>query len=237
VPTDMRASPGVLTAAALAAVLLVAVSRGAAGQGPSVRPDTATSARRAGRSDCWYSEGAFRFRGQRYSFFVGASLTQFASAASRAAYGAGRLSPIFDIYRPRRRGLSPALEVNDLRIGKDAASARVVGVSVGVQHRPLDADPSRRFVPYYGVTVGPRFTRSSTSGRTTVGGLGTLLGIEIMRSVRLTMRYEALPAVFGERLSTVSFGAAFRLPPYRARAAGSPPAARLAACADSSGAR
>lgn len=215
--TDLRPSTGIMRAFAVLALLVTAAPRGAAGQGPSMGPDTATEPRAKAGTDCWYAEGAFRFRGRRYSVFAGASVTQFTSAAARAAYGTSRLSPIIDIYRPRRRGLSPAFEVNDVRIGSDNATARVLGLSAGLLHRPLDAEPSRRFVPYYAVTVGPRFARTASSERTTVAGVGTLIGLELMRSVRLTVRHEALPAVFGRRLSTVSFGAAFRLPPYRAR--------------------
>jgi hypothetical protein len=142
------------------------------------------------------------------------SFTTFANAASRDRYGAGVYSPIIYIYRPSHRGLSPALAINSVTIGTDAARARVVSVSFGILHRPVEAERSRWFVPYYVVTAGPRFARVPNAGRSTVAGVRALLGVELLRRVGLTANFDALPEVFGERLTTLSWSAAARIPLY-----------------------
>jgi hypothetical protein len=172
-----------------------------------------SSRARAGRvADCWYAEGRFRLRSKRYSLFAGATVTQFTSASTRAVFGWGSVSPVIELYRPQRRGVSPALEFSGTRIANEAQSAQVFAASVGVRYRPVDAERTRWMVPIASMTFGPRFARTSTAGRTTVGGAGVSLGVEMRRTVRVAARYEVLPPVHGGRLSTIALAAAVRLP-------------------------
>jgi hypothetical protein len=178
--------------------------------------DSASRARAGRVPDCWYAEGSIRLRNKRYSLFTGATVTQFTSAAARAAYGWGSVSPVIELYRPQRRGVSPALEFSGTRIANEDQSAQVFAASVGVRYRPVDAERTKWMVPVASMTIGPRFARTSTAGRTTVGGAGVSLGVEMLRTVRIAARYEVLPPVHGGQLSTIAFAAAVRLPfPHR----------------------
>ena len=213
--TDMRMHRPPFVTAAFVAALALAAPQSGAGQGPEVRPDSTNSAPAATTEDGWYPEGLVRIRGKRYSLFVGATYTWFVNGESRSRFGQGTWSPSFELYRPQRRGYSPLLELNGTRIASGDSSARIFAVSVGVRYRPVDAERSRWFVLNAGVAVGPRVARVSGLERTTVGGVSAQVGVEILRTARMTARYEALPAAHGVHLSTLSLGTAVRLPPYR----------------------
>lgn len=225
--TNHFSPPSVAAGRALLAVLAVALpasSTPAMSLPLAVRvnawnADSSAGARAGRRADCWYAEGSIRLRNKRYSLFTGATVTQFTSAAARSTYGWGSVSPVVELYRPQRRGLSPALEFSGTRIASDGRSAQVFAASVGVRYRPVDAERTRWIVPVASLTIGPRFARTSTDGRTTVGGAGASLGVEMLRTVRVAARYEGLAPVHGGHLSTIAFAAAVRLPfpPRRAR--------------------
>jgi len=166
------------------------------------------------KEDVWYPEGFVRIRGKRYSLFVGATYTWFMNGNSRARFGQGTWSPSFELYRPQRHGLSPLLELNDTRIAAADSTARVFAVSAGVRYRPVDAEPSRWLALSVGLAAGPRVVRISGLERTTVFGVHAQVGVEILRTARVTVRYDALPTVHRTRLSAMSLGTALRLPPY-----------------------
>ena len=215
--TDMRADRRPLVAALFAVALALAAP--CAGQESSPTPsDSASPAPSAHPEDTWYPEGLVRIRGKRYSFFVGATYTSFMNANARGRFGQGTWSPTFELYRPQRHGYSPIVDVNGTQIAEADSSARIVAVSVGVRYRPVDADRARWVAFSAGVAVGPRFARISGLDRTTVGGVSVQVGLEVLRTARVTARYEALPTVHGVQLSTLSLGAAVRLWPHGGRA-------------------
>jgi hypothetical protein len=184
------------------------------GQGPAVRPDSTALAPAVAGDDAWYPEGPVRIRGKRYSLFVGATYTWFMNGNSRARFGEGTWSPSFELYRPQRHGWSPLLELNDTRIASTDSTARVFAASAGVRYRPVDAEPSRWLALSVGLAAGPRVVRISGLERTTVFGIHAQVGVEILRTARVTVRYDAVPTVHRTRLSTMSLGTALRLPPY-----------------------
>ena len=213
--TDMRTNRHSLVTAVFVAALALAAPQIGLGQGPASQPDSTNQPPAVRTDDGWYPEGFVRIRGKRYSLFVGATYTWFVNGASRSRFGQGTWSPSFELYRPQRRGYSPLLELNGTRIASGDSTARIFAASVGVRYRPVDAERSRWFVLNAGVAVGPRVARVSGLERTTVGGVSAQVGVEILRTARVTARYEALPAVHGVHLSTLSLGTAVRLPPYR----------------------
>jgi len=202
-----------ITAVFVAALALAAPQAGI-GQGPAARSDSTTPVPAVTKADAWYPEGFVRIRSKRYSLFVGATYTWFVNGESRSRFGQGTWSPSFELYRPQRHGFSPLLELNGTRIASDDSTARIFAVSVGVRYRPVDAERSRWFVLNAGIAVGPRVARISGLERITVGGVSTQVGLEVLRTARVTARYETLPTVHGVRLSTFSLGTAVRLPPY-----------------------
>lgn len=214
-PTDLRTDRRPLITAVLVAALALAAPKVGGGQGPAVPQDSTNSAPAARTSDAWYPEGFIRIRGKRYSLFVGATYTWFVNGASRSRFGQGTWSPSFELYRPQHHGVSPLFELNGTRIASDDSSARIFAVSAGVRYRPVDADASRWLALAVGVAAGPRVARISGWERTTVPGVSAQLGLEVLRTARVTVRYDALPVVHGTRLSAISLDAAFRLPPYR----------------------
>lgn len=211
--------PPLATAMLVAALALPAPQTGGA-QGPEVRSDATTQAlantkpNASAKEDTWYPEGFLRIRRKRYSLFVGATYTWFTSRSSRSRFGEGTWSPSFELYRPQRRGYSPLFELNGTRIASDDSTARVFAASVGVRYRPVDAERSRWLVLNVGIAAGPRVARISGREQTTVFGGSAQVGLEVLRTARVTIRYEALPTVHGMRLSTMSLGTALRLPPY-----------------------
>lgn len=200
--------------------LALAAPRTCGAQGPEVRPDSTTQApahtkpNASAKDDTWYPEGFLRIRGKRYSLFAGASFTWFINGASRSRFGEGTWSPSFELYRPQRRGYSPLVELNSTRIASDDATARVFAASVGVRYRPVDAERSRPLVLSVGVGAGPRVARIAGREQATLFGATAQVGLEVLRTARVTLRYETLPTVHGARLSTRSLGTAIRLPPY-----------------------
>jgi hypothetical protein len=194
--------------------LALTAPRVGAGQGPTVRPDSTAPAPAVAGDDAWYPEGPVRIRGKRYSLFVGVTYTWFMNVDSRARFGQGTWSPSFELYRPQRRGLSPLLEVNDTRVAASDSMARVFAVSAGIRYRPVDVASSRWLALSVGLAAGPRVVRISGLERTTVFGIHAQLGVEILRTARVTVRYDALPMVHRTRLSAMSLGTAIRLPPY-----------------------
>lgn len=212
--TDMRTDRHPFVTAAFVVALSLAAPQSGDGQGPAARSDSTTPAPAVATEDVWYPEGFVRIRGKRYSLFVGATYTWFMHGESRARYGQGTWSPSFELYRPQRRGYSPLLELNDTRIASDDSTARVFAASVGIRYRPVDAERSRWLAFSIGVAGGPRVARISGRERTTVFGVSAQVGVELLRTARLTARYEALPTVHGAQLSTLSLGTAVRLPPY-----------------------
>ncbi len=218
-PTDMRTDRHPFVTAAFVVALSLAAPQSGDGQGPAVRSDSTTPAPAARTKDAWYPEGSVRIRGKRYSFFVGANYTWFVNGASRSRFGQGTWSPSFELYRPQRHGFSPIIELNGTNIASGDSSARIFAASAGVRYRPADAEPSRWLVFSAGVAAGPRVARISGLERTTVPGVNAQIGLEVLRTARLTARYDALPTVHGTRLSAISLDAAFRLPPYGRRRA------------------
>ena len=212
---NQRRWPCTVAGTALLAALALAAPSAMLSQDSTARADSPASAVGKSSEDRWYPEGFLRIRGKRYSLFVGATFTQFTNADSRTRFGAGTVSPTFELYRPQHGGFSPVLEFNDTRIESSDSLARVVAVSAGVRYRLVDAEPSRWLVPFVSIGAGPRWARVSGTERTAVFGAGIQVGVEVLRSVRLTTRYDALPGVFGHQLSAMAFGVAFRLPPYR----------------------
>lgn len=217
----------ILTASMLA---LTAPHSGSA-QAPDVRNDTLIAPSVKPVDDQWYPEGLLRIRRKRYSIFLGATFTQFVNANARRRFGAGTLSPAVELYRPQHGGFSPVLEFNDTRIASDDATARIIAVTAGLRYRPVDAQPARWLVPYVSIGAGPRWVRTPGTARTTRFSGGSQVGLELVRTVRLTVRYDALPGVRGHQLSTMAFGIAGRLPPYRAHARHAASDASAAPCA------
>ncbi len=213
-PTDMHTDRRPFITAVFVAALVLAAPQTGGGQGPAVRPDSTNATTAATKEDRWYPEGFVRIRGKRYSLFVGATYTWFMNGNSRSRFGQGTWSPSFELYRPQRRGYSPLFEINDTRIAADDSTARIFAVSAGIRYRPVDAEASRWFALSFGVTAGPRVARIAGFERTTVGGISAQVGVEILRTARVTARYDALPMVHGTRLSAMSLGTAVRLPPY-----------------------
>jgi len=214
VRTDLHTDRGPFVTAVFVAAMVLAAPRIGGAQGPAVRPDSTTSAPTETKVDPWYPEGSVRIRGKRYSLFVGATYTWFMNGNARARFGQGRWSPSFELYRPQRHGLSPLLEVNDTRMAAADSTARVFAVSAGVRYRPVDAEPSRWLALSVGLAAGPRVVRISGLERTTVVGVHAQVAVEVLRTARVTVRYDAVPTVHRTRLSTMSLGTALRLPPY-----------------------
>lgn len=218
--TNKRTDRDPFVALVFIIALVLAAPRVGVGQGPEVHSDSANQAptnrkpNASAKEDTWYPEGFVRIRGKRYSFFAGASYTRYVNGASRSRFGQGKWSPSFELYRPQHRGYSPLFELNGTSIDSDDSTARIFAASVGVRYRPVDAERSRRLVLSVGVAAGPRVARISGRQQTTVFGASAQVGIEVLRTARATLRYEALPMVHGVRLSTISLGTAVRLPPY-----------------------
>lgn len=213
--------PSLATALFIGALALAAPHTCGA-QGPEVRSDstnqapasTKPKANASAKEDTWYPEGFLRIRGKRYSFFAGASYSWYISGASRSRFGQGEWSPSFELYRPPRHGFSPIFELNGTETASGDSTARVLGASVGVRYRPMDAERSRWLVLSVGIAAGPRVARISGRQQTTLFGASAQVGLEVLRTARVTFRYELLPLVHGTRLSTMSLGTAVRLPPY-----------------------
>lgn len=218
-PTDMRTDRRPFITAMLVAAFSLASPTTCVGQGPAVPADSTTPAPATRTKDTWYPEGFVRIRGKRYSLFVGATYTWFVNGASRARFGQGTWSPSFELYRPQHHGFSPIIELNGTDIASDDSTARIFAVSAGLRYRHVDAEPSRWFVFSAALAAGPRFARISGFERTTMPGVSAQVGLEVLRTARVTARYDALPAVHGTRLSAISLDAAFRLPPYGRRRA------------------
>lgn len=212
--TDLRTDCDPLVIAVFVAALALAAPQSCRGQGPVVRPDSTNLPPTVTTDDGWYPEGLVRIRGKRYSLFVGATYTWFVNGASRARYGQGTWSPSFELYRPQHRGFSPLFELNGTRIASEDSTAHIFAASVGVRYRPVDAERSRWLMIHFGLAAGPRVARLSGLEQTTVSGVSAQVGLEVLRTARVTARYDALPTVHGARLSAISLGAAFRLPPY-----------------------
>lgn len=215
--TDMRTDRHSLVTAAFVAALALAAPQAGIGQGPAARPDSTNATSAVTTGDGWYPEGFVRIRGKRYSLFVGATYTWFVNGTSRARFGQGTWSPSFELYRPQHHGFSPLFELNGTRIASEDSTARVFGASVGVRYRPVDAERSRWLVLSVALAAGPRVARISGLERTTLPGASAQVGLEVLRTARVTVRYDALPTVHGARLSAISLDAAFRLPPYGRR--------------------
>lgn len=226
--TDMRTHRGPFVTMIFGMALALAAPQTGIGQGPAVRSDSTTPASTAKAEDAWYPEGPVQIRGKRYSFFVGATYTWFINGTSRSRYGQGQWSPSFELYRPQRHGYSPLVELNGTNIATSDSTARIFAVSVGIRYRPVDAERTRRFVLNAGLATGPRWARISGQEQTTVLGVSMQVGLEVLRIARVNLRYEALPAVHGARLSTMSLGTAVRLPPYGRGSSRDSPTPRLA---------
>lgn len=212
--TDMRTNRHPFVAAVFVAALALAAPQAGLGQGPASQPDSTNQPPAVRTDDGWYPEGFVRIRGKRYSLFVGATYTWFVNGASRSRFGQGTWSPSFELYRPQYHGFSPIFELNGTRIASEDSTARVFAASVGVRYRPVDAEQSRWLVLHVGLAAGPRVARVSGLEQTTVPGASAQVGLEVLRTARVTARYDALPVVHGARLSAISFNAAVRLPPY-----------------------
>ncbi|HEY3287488.1 MAG TPA: hypothetical protein VGJ96_10275 [Gemmatimonadaceae bacterium] len=216
-PIDVHRNRHSFVTTMCVAALALAVPQPGIGQGPATKSDSIVPAPATTTDDGWYPEGFVRIRGKRYSLLVGVTYTWFMDGAARVRFGQGTWSPSFELYRPQRRGYAPIFELNDSRIASADSTARIFAVSAGVRYRPVDAERSRALVLYVGVAAGPRVVRLSGFERTTVPGASVQLGVEVLRTARLTVRYEALPTVHRSRLSALTIGTALRLPPYGRR--------------------
>lgn len=168
--------------------------------------------------DDWrYPEGWLRLGRKRFSIMAGATLTRFASSATRAGFGAGQLTPNIELYRPERRGLSPSLNLWGTSAASQAGRAGYFAATAGFRYQVVESDRRHGVVPFVGAAVGPYFTRTSASGRSTVLGANGSLGLEVLRTVRLVARYDFVPRVRGHDLSTMSLGFSVRVPPFVSR--------------------